>query len=137
MTDLRHPVPGALHATVPGGLLVLAVMTSVVGPDIVPTRTVVALATVLAVAGGVLAIVVSPAFTSVLFTGEPTVTALNGGWFIPRSSWSSWPWRWRRWFPARAPAPPAAGLYLALLGCWTVVATKAVAATRSGRVWQR
>lgn len=83
MTDLRHPVLGALHATVPGGLLVLAVMTSVVGPDIVSTRTVVALTTVLAVAGGVLAIVVSLAFTSVLFTGEPPVSAVNGGGFIP------------------------------------------------------
>ena len=61
------------------GTAVLAVMTSVVGADTVPTRTVVELTTVLVIAGGVLALVGSLAFTYVPFTGG---------------------------FPTRAPAPP-------------------------------
>ena len=43
LADLRHPVLGAMHATLPGGLLVLAVMTSVVGPELLPAGAVTAL----------------------------------------------------------------------------------------------
>ena len=35
LADFRNPVKGAMHATLPGGLLVLAVMTSVVGPTLI------------------------------------------------------------------------------------------------------
>jgi tellurite resistance protein TehA-like permease len=34
VADLRNPVVGALYGTVPGGLLVRAVMTSVIGPSV-------------------------------------------------------------------------------------------------------
>ncbi len=82
-TDLRHPVMGAMHATVPAGLLVLAVMTSVVGPELFPASVVTAITATLAVVGTVLGLVVSVAFTYMLFTGEHPVAAVNGGWFIP------------------------------------------------------
>ena len=85
LADLRHPVLGAMHATLPGGLLVLAVMTSVVGPSLLPGPMVTAVVAVLAVAGGVLGLVISVVFAYTLFTGDPPAASVNGGWFIPRS----------------------------------------------------
>lgn len=83
LADLRHPVLGAMLATVPGGLLVLAVMTSVVGPTLMPAGAVTALTAVLALAGTALALVFSVAFTITLFVGTLPAPAVNGGWFIP------------------------------------------------------
>ena len=82
-TDLRHPVMGAMHATVPAGLLVLAVMTSVVGPELFPTTVVTAVIATLAIVGTMLGLVVSVAFAYTLFTSEHPAAAVNGGWFIP------------------------------------------------------
>ena len=83
LADLRHPVLGAMHATLPGALLVLAVMTSIVGPELLPAGAVTVLVAVLAAAGSVLALVLSVAFATAQFTGTPPATAVNGGWFIP------------------------------------------------------
>lgn len=83
LADLRHPGFGGLHATLPGGLLVVAVMTSVIGPALFPTGVVQALITGLALVGGVLALVVGVAFSYVLFTSEVPAASVNGGWFIP------------------------------------------------------
>ena len=83
MADLHHPVLGAMHATLPGGLLVLAVMTSVVGPELLPAGAVTALIAVLAAVGSVLALVFSVAFAMTLFVGDPPAASVNGGWFIP------------------------------------------------------
>jgi C4-dicarboxylate transporter/malic acid transport protein len=81
--DLRHPVLGAMHATVPAGLLVLAVMTSAVGPAMFPAQVVTGIVATLAVVGAVLGLVISVAFSYMLFTGEHPAAAVNGGWFIP------------------------------------------------------
>ena len=83
MADLHHPVLGAMHATLPGGLLVLAVMTSVVGPELLPAGAVTALIAVLVAVGSVLAVVFSVAFAMTLFVGDPPAASVNGGWFIP------------------------------------------------------
>ena len=83
LADLHHPVLGAMHATLPGGLLVLAVMTSVVGPQLLPAGAVTALIAVLAALGSVLAVVISVAFAMTLFVGAPPAASVNGGWFIP------------------------------------------------------
>ncbi len=83
LADFRHPVKGAMHATLPGGLLVLAVMTSVVGPTLIPGSAAVLVIAVLAVLGGVLAVVMGVAFGYVLMTGETPAVSANGGWFIP------------------------------------------------------
>jgi C4-dicarboxylate transporter/malic acid transport protein len=82
-SDLRHPVMGAMHATVPGGLLVLAVMTSVVGPALFPAAVVTVVIATLAIVGVALGLVVSVAFAYMLFIGEHPAAAVNGGWFIP------------------------------------------------------
>lgn len=82
--DLAHPVAGALYATFPAGLLVLAVGIATVGPSVLPTGTTSALVAVLTAVGIVLAFAVSVTFAALLFVGhgvEPQ--AANGGWFIP------------------------------------------------------
>jgi C4-dicarboxylate transporter/malic acid transport protein len=81
--DLRHPVLGAMHATLPGGLLVLAVMTSVIGSELFPASAVTALIATLAAVGAALGLVLSVAFAYTLFTGETAAASVNGGWFIP------------------------------------------------------
>lgn len=81
--NLRHPVLGSMHATIPAGLLVLAVMTAVVGPAFLPGDVVVPATAFLAVFGSALGLVVSVAFAYVLFVGEHPAAAANGGWFVP------------------------------------------------------
>jgi len=83
MADFRHPIKGAMHATLPGGLLVLAVMTSVVSPTLIPGSVATLVIAVLAVLGGALAVVMGVAFGFVLITGETPAASANGGWFIP------------------------------------------------------
>jgi C4-dicarboxylate transporter/malic acid transport protein len=83
IADLRHPVMGALYGTFPGGLLVLAVMTSVIGPSVLSDSTVTAIVAALAVVGGVLALAIGVTFAYILFTGEAPIAMVNGGWFIP------------------------------------------------------
>ena len=82
--DLANPLAGALYATVPGGILVLAVGIATVGPSVLPDDVTVALVAVLATVGIVLALAVAVAFASLLFLShgvEPQ--AANGAWFIP------------------------------------------------------
>lgn len=83
VADLHHPVLGAMHATVPGALLVLAVMTSTVGPRILPAAAVVPVVAVLATVGSLLALLIGVTFGLVLFTGEVAGPMVNGAWFIP------------------------------------------------------
>ena len=82
--DFANPMLGALYATFPAGLLVLAVGVATVGSSVMPADGVLALVAVLAVVGIILAVVVSVAFAVMLFSGpgvEPA--AVNGAWFIP------------------------------------------------------
>ena len=83
LADLRHPVLGAMHGTLPGGLLVMAVMTSVVGTSYLPGQLAVGIVAVLAVVGIVIALVLSVAFSITLFTGPTAAETVNGGWLIP------------------------------------------------------
>lgn len=82
--DLANPLAGALYATVPGGILVLAVGIATVGPAVLPEDLTIALVALLAVVGTVLALAVGVAFAALLFVShgvEPQ--AANGAWFIP------------------------------------------------------
>jgi C4-dicarboxylate transporter/malic acid transport protein len=82
--DFANPMLGALYATFPAGLLVLAVGVATVGSSVMPADGVLTLVAVLAVVGIILAVVVSVAFAVMLFSGpgvEPA--AVNGAWFIP------------------------------------------------------
>jgi len=82
--DLSNPVMGALYATFPAGLLVLAVGIATVGPSVLSADATFALVAILSLCGIVLAFVMSIVFAALLFTShgvEPQ--AANGGWFIP------------------------------------------------------
>ena len=54
--DLRHPIIGALYATLPAAMLVLAVATATVGGSLLPAHTVVVIVAVLAAIGAPLAL---------------------------------------------------------------------------------
>jgi len=82
--DLANPVAGALYATFPAGILVLAVGIAAVGPSVLSADASNAVVAILAVVGIVLAFAMSVVFAALLFVGhgvEPQ--AANGGWFIP------------------------------------------------------
>jgi C4-dicarboxylate transporter/malic acid transport protein len=82
--DLSNPVVGAMYATFPAGLLVLAVGIASVGPSVLSADATFALVAVLSAVGIVLAFAMSVVFAALLFTShgvEPQ--AVNGGWFIP------------------------------------------------------
>ena len=82
--DLANPVTGALHATFPAGLLVLAVGIATVGPSLLSADATFALVVILGAIGIVLAFVMSVAFAALLFTSHGVQPqAANGGWFIP------------------------------------------------------
>jgi len=82
--DFRNPLVGALYATFPAGLLVLAVAVAQVGPAVVTSDLALAVAGALAAIGIALAVVVSVAFTLSLFTAPGVDPAsVNGAWFIP------------------------------------------------------
>lgn len=83
LTDFRHPVKGAMHATLPGGLLVTAVMTSVISPTLFTPLVATWIIAILVTVGGILALVMGVAFAVTLFTGQPPAESVNGGWFIP------------------------------------------------------
>ena len=83
VADLRNPWWVRCTARSPAGLLVLAVMTSVIGPSILPEQIVTLAVAVLTVVGGILATAISVTFAYVLFTGENPHVLVNGGWFIP------------------------------------------------------
>ena len=82
--DFGNPLLGALYATFPAGLLVLAVGVATVAPSILPGDVARLLVGVIGAVGIILAVVVSLGFAVMLFSGpgvEPA--AVNGAWFIP------------------------------------------------------
>ncbi len=84
IADLRHPVAGALYATFPGGILVLAVGVATIGPSLGADDAVTAAVAVLAGVGIVLAFAISVVFTYQLFEAPQIgLQTANGAWFIP------------------------------------------------------
>jgi C4-dicarboxylate transporter/malic acid transport protein len=82
--DLRHPVLGALYATFPGGLLVLAAALANVGPAFLPGGVVTALVVIVGVPGILLAFLIGVVFIYLLWVAdEVRPEQTNGGWFIP------------------------------------------------------
>ena len=84
LRDLSHPVVGALYATFPGGVLVLATATVAVGPALMPAGVLFPLVATLALLGTLLAFAASVVLAYILFvTPSVGVETTNGGWFIP------------------------------------------------------
>ena len=84
LDDLRHPVVGALYATFPAGLLVLASATATVGPLVFPAHTVSTVVAVLAIPGTILAVAIAVTFGFILFaTPNVDPQQASGGWLMP------------------------------------------------------
>ncbi len=81
--DLLHPVIGAMYATFPAAVVVLATATAAVAPAVLPPGVVFWVVAVLGGAGSVFAFAASVALAYILFiTPGIGEEAANGGWFI-------------------------------------------------------
>ncbi len=81
--DLLHPVMGAMYATFPAGMVVLATATAAVAPAVLPAHVVFWTVAVLGGVGSLFAFVASVALAYILFiTPGIGAEAVNGGWFI-------------------------------------------------------
>lgn len=84
IADLRDPVAGAMYATLPGGILVLAAVAAAVGPTWWSPAVVRDLVAGLAWVGVPLALVMSLVFGYLLYVRSGLVLeSANGGWFMP------------------------------------------------------
>ena len=84
LQDLRHPIVGALYATLPAAVIVLAATTATVGKSLLSADAVFTIVAILAAIGGVLSFAIGVVFAYILFCGDgPPAEAPNGGWFIP------------------------------------------------------
>lgn len=84
IADLRDPVAGAMYATLPGGILVLAAVAAAVGPTWFSPAVVRDLVAGLAWVGVPLAFVMSLVFGYLLYVRSGLLLeSTNGGWFMP------------------------------------------------------
>lgn len=81
--EMRDPGHGAMLATFPAGLLILAVAWGRVGPEVVPASLSLWIDVVLLVVGGVIAVAVGVAWASSISAGTQDLASVNGGWLIP------------------------------------------------------
>ena len=83
-SDLHHPVKGGMTATAAGALLTLAVAIGKVGPGLLPESIILPTVTLLAVVGGVLALLIGWEFLAEMFTSTDAALAqVSGAWFVP------------------------------------------------------
>lgn len=81
--ELGDPGHGAMLATLPAGMLVLAVAWGRVGPEIIPTAAAVWVDIVLMVIGGAIAVALGIAWAGAIASGTNDLASVNGGWLIP------------------------------------------------------
>lgn len=81
--ELSDPAHGAMLATFPAGLLVLAVGWGRVGPDIIQTTAAVIVDIVLVVVGALIATVLSAWWATSIGRSGVGLEGANGGWLIP------------------------------------------------------
>ncbi len=82
-TELADPAAGAMLATLPAGLLVLATGWGRVGAELVPTGAALWIAGILLVIGAVLAVVMGTLWSAAILRATPGLEGVNGGWLIP------------------------------------------------------
>lgn len=84
---LRHEIADAAHgpmlATLPAGLLVVAVGWGRIGPDAVPAGVARGIAIALLVAGVLIATALGLAWSASVLTASHGLEGVNGGWLIP------------------------------------------------------
>lgn len=82
-TEMSDPGHGAMLATFPAGLLILAVAWGRVGPEIVPATVSLWIDIVLLVLGTVVALALGVAWAGAITAGTQDLASVNGGWLIP------------------------------------------------------
>lgn len=83
MAELADPGHGAMLATVPAGILVLAVSWARVGPQIIPDSVAVWIDIVLTVIGVLIALALGITWAHAIAAHTNDLAAINGGWLIP------------------------------------------------------
>ena len=81
--EFVDPARGPLLATLPAGLLVLAVAWGRIGPDLVSAGLALTLSAVLLAAGTALAVGMGIAWAAGITASSPGLEGVNGGWLIP------------------------------------------------------
>jgi tellurite resistance protein TehA-like permease len=81
--EIADPTQGAMLATFPAGLLVLAIAWGNVGPETIPSNFALRIAGVLLVVGGLTTLIYSPLWASVISRVEVPLSKVNGGWLVP------------------------------------------------------
>lgn len=81
--ELADPSHGAMLATFPAGILLLAVGWGRVGPQLVSADVAVTVSMVLAVLGIGVALVVGIAWAGAIAAGSADLASVHGGWLIP------------------------------------------------------
>jgi tellurite resistance protein TehA-like permease len=81
--EMADPASGAMLATFPAGLLVLAIAWGGVGQESVPSNIALSVAGVLLVVGAVAALIYSALWASVISRVEVPLAKVNGGWLVP------------------------------------------------------
>jgi C4-dicarboxylate transporter/malic acid transport protein len=82
-TELADPGHGAMLATFPAGLLVLAVAWGKVGPEFLPVTAAVWIDIVLASVGVVIALALGIQWAGAIAENTNDLASVNGGWLIP------------------------------------------------------
>lgn len=83
MNELADPAAGAMLATLPAGLLVLAADWGKAGPLLVPEGAALWISGILLAVGAVTAVVMGIAWSASIMTAQSGLEAVNGGWLIP------------------------------------------------------
>lgn len=82
-TEIAHPAQGAMLATLPAGMLVLAVGWGRIGPSMIPTTAALWINGILLVLGVVIALPLGLAWSASMLRSAPGLDGVNGGWLIP------------------------------------------------------
>lgn len=81
--ELADPGHGAMLATFPAGILLLAVGWGRVGPQVIPTELAIGVGAALAMIGIVVALAVGILWAAAIASGTSDLASVHGGWLIP------------------------------------------------------
>jgi C4-dicarboxylate transporter/malic acid transport protein len=81
--EIANPAHGAMLATLPAGLLVLAVGWGRIGPSMIPTTAALWIDAVLLSIGTLIAVALGLTWSATMLRSAPGLEGVNGGWMIP------------------------------------------------------
>jgi C4-dicarboxylate transporter/malic acid transport protein len=83
LAEIANPAHGAMLATLPAGLLVLAVGWARIGPTMLPTITCLWIDAILLIIGALVALALGLTWSATMLRSAPGLEGVNGGWLIP------------------------------------------------------